>query len=82
MLATNYRCPATVVAASAQIVAVNRERFAKPIRAPAGSPVEADAITAWDTARPDSADAHGAICSPRRCRRPKASASCRAPAAS
>ena len=34
MLATNYRCPPSVVAASARMVAVNRERFTKPIRAP------------------------------------------------
>ena len=34
MLATNYRCPAAVIEASARMVAVNRERFAKPIRAP------------------------------------------------
>ena len=38
MLATNYRCPATVIEASARMVAVNRERFVKPIRAPAGAP--------------------------------------------
>ena len=34
MLATNYRCPAAVIEASARMVAVNRERFEKPIRAP------------------------------------------------
>ena len=32
-LVTNYRCPRRVVAASAQLVAVNTERFAKRIRA-------------------------------------------------
>jgi DNA helicase II / ATP-dependent DNA helicase PcrA len=36
MLATNYRCPAAVIEASARMVAVNRERFEKPIRAPDG----------------------------------------------
>src|SRR5918996_5135703 len=36
MLATNYRCPPAVIQASAMMVAVNRERFAKPIRSPAG----------------------------------------------
>jgi DNA helicase-2/ATP-dependent DNA helicase PcrA len=50
MLATNYRCPASVIAASARMVAVNRERFAKPIRAPSGSPVSSDSISAWSTA--------------------------------
>ena len=55
-LATNYRCPPPVVAASAQLVAVNRERFAKPIRAPSGAPERTSAIAAWDTARADAAD--------------------------
>ena len=55
-LATNYRCPPSVVAASARLVAVNRERFAKPIRAPSGAPDRMPAIAAWDTARPDAAD--------------------------
>ena len=57
MLATNYRCPAPIVAASARMVAVNRERFAKPIRASADSLLTTDAIAAWDTSGPDSADA-------------------------
>ena len=43
MLATNYRCPPAVVAASARMVAVNRERFAKPIRAPSGTRRDPDA---------------------------------------
>ena len=55
-LATNYRCPTTVIEASALMVAVNQERFAKPIRAPlaagAGAP-----IRAWSTADPDWPDA-------------------------
>ena len=50
MLATNYRCPPAVVAASARMVAVNRERFTKPIRAPAGVPPDGPAITAWNAA--------------------------------
>ena len=50
MLATNYRCPAGVIEASARMVAVNRERFDKPIRAPAGAVVTDDAIGAWSTA--------------------------------
>jgi DNA helicase II / ATP-dependent DNA helicase PcrA len=56
MLATNYRCPATVVAASARLIAVNRERFAKPIRAPRGAPSGA-AIEAWPTGAPGWPDA-------------------------
>jgi DNA helicase II / ATP-dependent DNA helicase PcrA len=50
MLATNYRCPPAVVAASARMVAVNRERFTKPIRAPAGVSADGPAITAWNAA--------------------------------
>jgi DNA helicase-2/ATP-dependent DNA helicase PcrA len=60
MLATNYRCPAAVVAASARLVAVNRERFDKPIRAPsggAGLPPASPTLSAWDTSRPDWAQA-------------------------
>jgi DNA helicase II / ATP-dependent DNA helicase PcrA len=56
MLATNYRCPATVVAASASLIAVNRERFAKPIRPPHAAPPGA-AIEAWSTREPDWPDA-------------------------
>jgi superfamily I DNA/RNA helicase len=56
MLATNYRCPRVVIEASARMVAVNRERFAKPIRAPAGAPDSADSISAWSTASPDWPD--------------------------
>ena len=57
MLATNYRCPAAVVAASARMVAVNRERFAKPIRALAGAVASGTSIAAWSTAGPDWTDA-------------------------
>ena len=56
MLATNYRCPPSVVAASARMVATNRERFSKPIRAPAGASDDGQAITAWSTADPSWAD--------------------------
>ena len=52
MLATNYRCPPAVVAASARLVAVNRERFTKPIRAPAGDGKAGPAISAWSAADP------------------------------
>ena len=57
MLATNYRCPAAVVAASARLVAINGERFPKPIRAPRGAPFDASAISAWSTADPGWPDA-------------------------
>ena len=53
MLATNYRCPRGVIEASARMVAVNRERFDKPIRAPANAPRDAGAISAWSTSPPD-----------------------------
>ena len=53
MLATNYRCPRGVIEASARMVAVNRERFDKPIRAPADAPRDAGAISAWSTSPPD-----------------------------
>jgi DNA helicase-2/ATP-dependent DNA helicase PcrA len=52
MLATNYRCPRSVIEHSARMIAVNRERFAKPIRAPASAPASPEAISAWDTSRP------------------------------
>jgi DNA helicase II / ATP-dependent DNA helicase PcrA len=57
MLATNYRCPAAVVAASARMVAVNSERFDKPIRAPEGPPHTDAAISAWNTFDPGWTDA-------------------------
>jgi DNA helicase II / ATP-dependent DNA helicase PcrA len=53
MLATNYRCPPSVVAASARMVAANQERFAKPIRSPADAADDGGSITAWNTARAD-----------------------------
>jgi superfamily I DNA/RNA helicase len=49
MLATNYRCPAAVIETSARMVAVNTERFTKPIRAPAGALRAGSAISAWST---------------------------------
>jgi superfamily I DNA/RNA helicase len=56
MLATNYRCPPSVVAASARLVGVNRERFEKPIRAPAASEPDATAVEGWSTAQRDWPD--------------------------
>jgi len=52
MLATNYRCPRSVIEASARMVESNRERFAKPIRAPAGALLDDEAMRAWNTADP------------------------------
>jgi len=52
MLATNYRCPRPVVEASARLVSTNRERFAKPIRAPA-SAARSTAIGAWNLSDPE-----------------------------
>jgi superfamily I DNA/RNA helicase len=56
MLATNYRCPAPVIEASARMIAANRERFAKAIRPPAGG-AGGLGIEAWNTT--DSASADG-----------------------
>ncbi len=55
-LATNYRCPVTVVEASARMVATNQERFAKPIRPPDATE-RTPAITVSDSSRADWADA-------------------------
>ena len=56
MLATNYRCPPDVVEASGRMVAVNRERFEKPIRPPPGSVARADDLRAVSTADDGWAD--------------------------
>jgi DNA helicase II / ATP-dependent DNA helicase PcrA len=61
MLATNYRCPAGVIEASARMVAVNRERFEKPIRPPAGARGSDDDIVAVSTANPSWTDALAAF---------------------
>ena len=55
MLATNYRCPRAVVERSAELIAVNRERFVKPIRPPPGAPATS-AISAVATDLPDWPD--------------------------
>jgi superfamily I DNA/RNA helicase len=60
MLATNYRCPVPVVAASARLVAVNVERFAKPIRAAPDRAVDARAIEAWPSGAAEWPD-HAAL---------------------
>jgi DNA helicase II / ATP-dependent DNA helicase PcrA len=51
-LATNYRCPTSVVEASSRMVAINRERFAKPIRSPDGLAVDPRSISAISSADP------------------------------
>jgi len=61
MLATNYRCPASVVEASARVVVHNRERFPKPIRSPSSSRTDAQAIVAWRTDRDDWPDRFAAL---------------------
>jgi DNA helicase II / ATP-dependent DNA helicase PcrA len=56
-LATNYRCPTAVIEASARMVAVNRERFAKPIRGPdgvAGDPRSISALSSIEATWPDT----------------------------
>lgn len=57
-LATNYRCPPEVVAASARLIDVNRERFAKRIRAgkPAALGRTSAALLAYPTTAPDWPD--------------------------
>jgi len=54
-LATNYRCPTPVVAASRRLIEVNQERFAKRIRPADGRP-EVDAVSAYPTTPPDWPD--------------------------
>ena len=57
-LATNYRCPADVVAASRALIGVNSERFVKRIDpSPSRTDDGPDTIVACSTATPDSADA-------------------------
>jgi superfamily I DNA/RNA helicase len=56
-LATNYRCPPTVVALSRRLVEHNSERFAKRIGAAALAAADgAPAVAGFDASRPDWAD--------------------------
>jgi superfamily I DNA/RNA helicase len=55
-LATNYRCPAQVVAISRRLIGVNRERFDKRIYAAPAAPDTPDAVLASSTAAPDWPD--------------------------
>lgn len=52
-LATNYRCPRPVVAASRSLIDVNRERFGKRIEAAPGALDGATTVLAVATAAPD-----------------------------
>ena len=56
MLATNYRCPRAIVEGSARLVAVNRERFKKPIRPPNRLAMDTSAVGGWSTAGHDWTD--------------------------
>ena len=56
-----HDCPVPVVASSARMIAVNRERFAKPIRAPAYVATDAAAITAIDATHPGWPEAMAAV---------------------
>lgn len=55
-LATNYRCPVTIVEASSRLVILNAERFAKPIRAAPAARTYAGAIVAISTRPREWAD--------------------------
>jgi ATP-dependent DNA helicase UvrD/PcrA len=57
MLATNYRCPPSVIEASARLIGVNAERFAKPIRPPAGAGPDPSSVTATSSGDPAWPDA-------------------------
>lgn len=66
LLATNYRCPPTVVATSARLIGVNQERFTKAIRAlPRATDGDAAArsLVAFPTVTPDWADRLAAFAS-------------------
>jgi superfamily I DNA/RNA helicase len=55
-LATNYRCPAGVVAASRRLIDLNRERFAKRIDPAPGAPWPDASLLAFPTSNHDWAD--------------------------
>jgi DNA helicase-2/ATP-dependent DNA helicase PcrA len=62
-LATNYRCPPSVVAASRRLIGVNAERFAKRIDPAPGRSGEAKAIVMMASGAPDWADRLAALVS-------------------
>jgi DNA helicase-2/ATP-dependent DNA helicase PcrA len=55
-LATNYRCPAPVVAISRRLIGVNRERFDKRIYASPAASTTLDAVLASASSAPDWPD--------------------------
>jgi superfamily I DNA/RNA helicase len=61
-LATNYRCPAPIVAASRRLIEVNRERFAKRID-PSDGASSTSALVAFGTTAPDWPDRLAALAS-------------------
>jgi DNA helicase II / ATP-dependent DNA helicase PcrA len=69
LLATNYRCPPAVVAASARLIGANQERFTKVIRGvpPGGGAVDSaippQGLVAYPTSAPDWADRLAALAS-------------------
>ena len=60
-LATNYRCPPTVVTASRRLIEVNAERFEKRIDEAPKRPTEAGAIVMLATGEPDWPDRLAAL---------------------
>jgi DNA helicase-2/ATP-dependent DNA helicase PcrA len=66
LLATNYRCPPTVVTASARLIGVNVERFTKAIRArprTADRGAAGQSLVAYPTVMPDWPDRLAAFAS-------------------
>jgi len=61
MLATNYRCPVAIVEASARLIGLNAERFAKPIRAAPGARLDPACIGVVNTQPRDWADRLAAL---------------------
>jgi DNA helicase-2/ATP-dependent DNA helicase PcrA len=55
-LATNYRCPAPVVAISRRLIGVNRERFVKRIDAAPSAPSGRESVQALSTVSPEWPD--------------------------
>ena len=66
LLATNYRCPPAVVASSARLIGVNKERFSKAIRAvPRVADAATHSLVAYATGAPDWPDRLAALASSR-----------------
>jgi superfamily I DNA/RNA helicase len=54
VLETNYRCPPSVITAADRLIAVNRERVPKALRAPATAAGAAPVIHTWPLQGPDA----------------------------